>query len=68
MALFQDVAYIILTDDNHWLLNEAPFNTKEFRDYVEICKKHIEEKIMENKQVVVKKQMLVKLTRILQII
>ena len=44
MALFQDAAYIILTDDNHWLLNEEPFNTKEFRDYVEICKKHIEEK------------------------
>ena len=54
-SLFQDVAYIILTGDNHWLLNEEPFNTEEFGDYVQICKKHIEKKILTNKQVVVKK-------------
>ena len=39
--LFQDLAYMKIKGDDHWLFYEYPFNTDQFATYVEEAKKSI---------------------------
>ena len=37
-VLCQDLAYLKITNEDHWLLHETPFNTPEFETYTEKAK------------------------------
>ena len=41
-VLFQDLAYMKIKGDDHWLFGEYPFNTDQFASYVEDAKKNYE--------------------------
>ena len=41
-VLFQDLAYMKIKGNDHWLFGEYPFNTDQFASYVEDAKKNYE--------------------------